>query len=124
MTEWTRQEFPQDLAITYGAHDSGNATMPEVFYGPAPVPTVPRWWYTTDDDTLYRIRFLPDYEPLNGDMVVVGMRAAWGDSEMDLCCDRETGTYFRKDVTSTGTVYGKVFAPAPPPIGTWSGECP
>lgn len=92
--------------------------------GPTPVAVVPRWWYTTDTRTLDRIRFLPDYEPLHGDMVVVGMRATWDEVDMRLCCDHATGTYFRKYRTPNGTVYGQVFAPAPPPIGTWSGELP
>ena len=96
-----------------------------ILQGPEPVPVRPRWWYTTDGPTLARITFLPDYEPRDGDMVIVGMRAAWDGGEMDLVCDRLTGEYFRKvrEMHST-TEYGKVFAPAPPPVGLWSGEQP
>src|SRR3954469_8021683 len=84
---------------------------------PEPVPVVPRWWYTTDATTLARITFLPDYEPQDGNMVIVGMRASWEGGEMPLCCDVRTGLYYRKVRDYHAQMeYGKVFAPAPPPV--------
>lgn len=93
-------------------------------WAPEPVPVRPRWWYTTDGPTLARITFLPDYEPQDGNMVVVGMRASWESGEMPLCCETRTGLYFRKVRDYHTAEYGKVFAPAPPPVGIWSGELP
>lgn len=126
MTEptWERGPLPDAVSIRYGAHDSGNATMPEVFYdsGPVPVAVVPRWWFTTDKRTMDRLTFLPDYA-YQGDAIVVGMRVAWEGGEMELCADHITGEYFRRSAHH-GRTYGRVFAPAPPPVGLWSGEGP
>lgn len=91
---------------------------------PDALPVRPRWWVTTDQATMDRITFLPDYTPFEGDMVVVGMRAAWQGGDVPLSCDPANGEYFRKWTTEDGTTYGRVFAPAPPPIGLWSGEWP
>ncbi len=91
---------------------------------PDAVPVVPRWWVTTDPATIKRFTFLPDYAPFEGDMVVVGMRAAWDGGDIPLSCDPADGLYFRKGRTADGTMYGRVFAPAPPPVGLWSGEWP
>jgi hypothetical protein len=90
------------------------------------IPVAPRWWFCTDAMTLARLRFLPDYA-WHGDPdhpIVVGMRAAWDCDTMPLACDAFSGEYFRKELTSGGAVYGRVFSPAPPPIGLWSGEPP
>jgi hypothetical protein len=91
----------------------------------APVEVVPRWWFCTEPATLARITFLPDYEAFQGNMIVTGMRATWGAATMPLCCDPGTGEYFRREVMGTDLIMaGRVFAPAPPPIGLWSGEPP
>ena len=86
------------------------------------VSIMPRWWFTTDKRTMARLRFLPEYE-YRGEAIVVGMYAAWEGGEMGLACDQVTGEYFRKGEYH-GAPYGRVFAPAPPPVGTWSGEGP
>lgn len=91
--------------------------------GPVPVAVVPRWWYTTDERTMDRLTFLPDYA-YQGEAIVVGMRAAWEGGEMVLCADRATGEYFRRIRTGPDEYLGRVFAPAPPPVGTWSAEHP
>jgi hypothetical protein len=127
-------------ALTSAARLEGSLTMSTpherdmsvyIGFAPDPVPTMPRWWYTTDAASLARITFLPDYEPRDGEMVIVGMRAAWDGGDMDLVCDHLTGEYFRKvrrvhitHADRTNTEYGKVFAPAPPPVGLWTGEQP
>jgi hypothetical protein len=91
----------------------------------APVEVVPRWWFCTDAATLARITFLPDYQAFQGNMIVTGMRASWGAETMPLCCDPGTGEYFRREVMGKDLIMaGRVFAPAPPPIGLWSGEPP
>lgn len=96
---------------------------PYIDSGPVPVAVVPRWWFTTDERTMGRLRFLPDYA-YQGEAIVVGMRVAWEGGEMELCADRATGEYFRRIRTGPDEYLGRVFAPAPPPVGLWSGEGP
>jgi len=95
---------------------------PYIDSDPVPVAVVPRWWFTTDKRTMDRLTFLPDYA-YQGEAIVVGMRVVWEGGEMELCADRASGEYFRKGAYH-GAPYGRVFAPAPPPIGLWSGEGP
>lgn len=96
---------------------------PDPFADPVPVAVVPRWWTTTDKRTMDRLTFLPDYV-YQGDPIVVGMRVVWEGGEMELCADHITGEYFRRIRTGPDEYLGRVFAPAPPPIGLWSGEGP